>query len=77
MLVIDRYFVAARNFLLEWIALNGEDAGQSQTHSAAMTHGMARIRLGRLERVLVAFRASAGVIICLSSGRENRHHSRT
>ena len=53
MLVIDRYFVAARNFLLEWIALNGEDAGQSQTHSAAMTHGMARIRLGRLERVVV------------------------
>ena len=46
--------MAARNFLLEWIALNGEDAGQSQTHSAAMTHGMARIRLGRLERVFGA-----------------------
>ena len=54
-------------------SLDGGDFGQP----AAMSHGMARIRLGRLERVLVAFRASAGVIICLSSGRENRHHSRT
>lgn len=43
--MLDRLFVAVRNFLLEWIALNGGDAGQSQTYSAAMTHGMVRIRL--------------------------------
>mgnify|MGYP004157410737 CR=1 FL=1 len=38
-----------------------------------MSHGMARIRLGRLERVLVAFWAAAGITICLSSGHENTH----
>ena len=36
-------------------------------------HGMARIRLGKLERVLVAFWAAAGVTICLSGGHENTH----
>ena len=39
-----------------------------------MSHGMARIRLGRLERVLVAFWAAAGVTIGLS-GFDEKHSS--
>ena len=38
--------------------------------SAAMSHGMARIRLGRLGRVLVTFMIAAAVTICLNCGDE-------
>jgi len=38
-----------------------------------MSHGMARIRLGRLGRLDVTFMNAVAVTICLSRGHENTH----